>query len=880
MLLRRLLNLFHRDKLEDDIEAELRAHIQLRADDNLAAGMSHEEARRNAQVRFGNVRVVKERTTAADINQLMESFWRDVSYAVRQLRRSPGFACTAVFTLALAVAANIVVFSILNATLFTSISPARTGRLFNVVQGPRGYDNQSYPDYLDYRDRNNTFSGLAAYRVGGQLGLTTSTGAYKCWNYAVTGNYFDVLGIQPALGRLFHSSDEHGPGSAPYVVLSDTFWRSHFAADPHVIGRAVRLNQHPFTIIGVTPPSFHGTELFLWPDFWFPVVNQKQVAGFDLLHNRSSHSLWIIGLLKPGVTAQAATTNLNAIAARLAEQYPTADDGMRARLITPGLMGDQLADAARAFLSGIMIMALLVLVTACANLAGIFAARAADRFRELAIRLAIGSSRWHVLRQLVTEAVALSAIGGVLGTLCAALLLRFLSRWQPFPEFPIHVTVTPGPRVYLLAALLSLASGALPGLVPARQLWRTDLVQAVKNAAGAAARRRRLTLRDVLLGIQIALCALLLTSSLVALRGMQRSLNAPLGFDPQGVTLAMTDMHMANYTDDASLAVQKRILNDVAAIPGVAAVATINEQPLGTGGSSSPVYAAGTTDFRPNNSAFTAKYFSISPGYLRAAGTRLLEGRDFTWHDDRSHPPIALVNETFAHQLFPNSPALGHRFMTSAGSSYEIVGILENGKYDTLTEQPRAAMFFPVAQGPNSDTTVIVRSNLPAAQTADALNDVLRRIDPTLPFTIESWPQALAFVLFPARAAAVALGVMGLLAAMLAVTGVFGMAAYSVSKRKKEFGIRIALGTRPLQLVRAALARPLVLLIGGSLTGLTLGLLASRLLGQIVYHATARDPLVWSGVILCMATLGISATWIPARRALSVDPTELLKEDA
>lgn len=878
MLLRRIANLFRRRHLEADIEAELRAHIQLRADDNLAAGMSRDEAGRDAQIRFGNVGIVKERTTAADINQLVENLWRDVSYAVRQLRRSPGFASTAVLTLALAVAANVVVFSIVDSVLLNGITPPGSPRLFNVVQGPHGYDTQSYPDYLDYRDRNNTLSGLAAYRLG-QVGLTTSSGAYKCWDIEVSGAYFDLFGVQPELGRVFHSTDERGPDSAPYVVLSDGFWRSHFNGDPHIIGTTVRLNQHPFTIVGVVPPSFHGNDVFIWPDIWLPIVNEQQVEGYDFLHSRFNHGVWILGSLKPGVTVQAATANLNSIAARLGKQYPTTDESMEARLVTPGLMGDQLGDAARAFLSAIMGMALLVLVAACANLAGIFAARAADRFRELAIRLAIGSSRWHVLRQLLTEAIVASLFGGLLGTFFAAVLLRFLSQWQPFPEFPIHVTVTPGARVYLIAALLSLASGVLPGLIPARQVWQTDLVQSMRNAAISAG-RRRLSFRDILLGLQIALCALLLTASLVALRGMERSLHAPLGFDPHSVTLAMTDMHMANYSDETSLGVQKRILNEVAAIPGVVAVGAIDETPLGTGGSNTPVYPAGATDFRPNSSPFTAKYYSISLGYLRAAGTRLLAGRDFTWHDDRNHPSVALVNETFARQLFANSSALGHRFMTSASSSYEIVGIVENGKYDTLTEEPKAAMFFPLAQSPDSDTTVIVRSNLPASPTADALNNVLRRIDPTLPFTIETWPQALAFVLFPARAAAVALGLMGLLAAMLAVTGVFGMAAYSVSKRRKEFGIRIALGTRPLQLVGTALARPFVLLITGSVTGLSLGLLASRLLGQIVYHATPRDPLVWAGVILCMAVLGMSATWIPARRALSVDPTRLLKEDA
>ncbi len=359
--------------------------------------------------------------------------------------------------------------------------------------------------------------------------------------------------MTPALGRFFHATDEHGPDSAPYIVLGDAFWRSHFRADPGVIGTTVRLNQHPFTVIGVAPAAFRGTELFLSPDFWMPIINERQVSGYSFLENRFNHSLWIIGRLKPGVTTEQARDNLNAIAARLGKQYPKTDDGMRARLVRPGLMGEELGDPARAFLSAIMLLALLVLTTACVNLAGIFAARAANRARELAIRLAIGSSRWHVLRQLMIEGVVISLLGGALGTLCAAVLLHLLSEWRPFPDLPIHVTVIPDVRVYFLAVLLSVISGVLPGLLPVRQLWRTDLVHTMRNATAEIAIGRKLSLRDLLLGVQIALCALLLTASLVALRGMERSLHAPIGFNPQGVTLAQTEMEMSSYSDANAL---------------------------------------------------------------------------------------------------------------------------------------------------------------------------------------------------------------------------------------------------------------------------------------------------------------------------------------
>jgi predicted permease len=360
---------------------------------------------------------------------------------------------------------------------------------------------------------------------------------------------------------------------------------------------------------------------------------------------------------------------------------------------------------------------------------------------------------------------------------------------------------------------------------------------------------------------------------------MQRSLHASIGFAPQGAVLASTDMSMAGYTDESRLPVQRRMIEQAGRIPGVSFAGTIDEPPLSSGGSSTPVWREGSADLRPSNSAMAAYYFSISPGYLQAAGTRLLAGRDFTWHDDQTKPKVVLVNQTFAQRMFGKVDAVGRHFLGADKSLYEVVGVVEDGKYESLTEAPAAAMFYPVAQMNAGDTTFVVRSQLTPSETAAALNLVLASVDPSLPFTISNWPQALAFVLFPARVATAALGVMGLLAAMLAVTGVFGMAAYSVSKRLKELGIRLALGSQRRQLLRAALGRPLVLLLCGSMLGLLLGVLASSLLARLVYQATPRDPLVLIGAVVTMMLVGMIATWIPAHRALAVDPAQLLRDE-
>ena len=881
-VLRRITNLFSRSRVDQEAEAELQSHIEMRTEDNIAAGMSPEEARRHALVRFGNPTVTRERVAAMDVSLAVDSVWRDTRYAWRQLLKHPGFTLTAVTTLALGIGANVVVFSVLNGLILRPLNVPDPQSLYNVEHKEHGSYYQSYPDYLDYRERNRTFSGMAAYDTT-RVAITTGTTTTRNFGYLASGNYFDTLRVQPALGRLFHLSDEHGINSAPYIVLSYDFWHTRFNGDPNIVGERIDLNQQPFTVIGVAARQFHGTEIFFWPDFWIPMVNAPQI-GFSrhYLENRTTHNPWILGRLKPGVTSEQATDDLSAISAQLAKQYPTSDDDLTARLVKPGLMGDSWGDPIRSFLAGIMVLASLVLLAACANLGSIFAVRAADRSRELAIRLSIGSSRWNILRGLLTEAVIVSLLGGIAGTLFAAGLLQALSHWQPFAEFPIHVTVLPDAKVYVIALLLSLGSGMLFGLLPARQIQRSDAAQVLKNGGNAVTNFRRFALRDVLLCVQIALCTLLVTASLVALRGMERSLHAPFGFQPEGVMLAATELNMAGYVEDQFLPVQKRILEAASRLPGVSAVGIMDRTLLGSDCCGSMgVYREGTTEFLSSESVFDGRNFSISPGYLEAAGTRLLSGRNFTWHDDGKSPRVALVNAAFGRMMFGTAHAVGRRFLLHGDKDpVEVVGVVEDGKYQSLTEDAQPAMFFPLTQQLNDNETVLfVRSSLPPGEMAAALDHALSSVDRNIPFILHSWPDALDLALFPARAATAALGIMGLLAAMLAVTGIFGMAAYSVSRRMKELGIRVAMGAERVQLMRSALGRPLILLLSGSLAGLVLGVLASRLLAQVVYEATPRDPLVLGGVILTMALLGLAATWIPARHALSIDPARLLRDE-
>jgi predicted permease len=808
----------------------------------------------------------------------MSGLVQDLRYSLRQLRKSPAFTISAVLTLAMAIGANAVVFSVLNGLILRPLNIPQPESLYSLQRTIRKDTNHSYPDYLDLRDRNHTFEDLVAYSIA-QVALDAGENPTPTWGLEASGNYFDALRIQPYLGRYFHASDENGPNSAPYMVLSYAYWHSHFHDDRGVLGRVVQVNKHPFTIIGVTPPRFHGTLVFLSPNFFVPIVECEQVEGTDYLNDRGNRSVMqVMGHLRSGVSPAQVTADLNSIAAYLEKTYTKDDGQISFSLARPSLFGDQFLPPFKAFLAGLMLLAGLILLAACANLGSLFAARAADRSREVALRLALGSSRKRIIRGLFSEAVLVSLIGGAVGLWAGSGLLRWLSQWQPFGNFPMHSPVTPDATVYGVALLLSLVSGFLFGAVPVAQVFRTNPYEAVK--VGSTARtERRVTARDVLLAVQIALCAVMVTSSMVAVRGLSRSLHAHFGFEPQNTLLVNADLHMAGYTGDQVPPMQKRMIDAVAGIPGVESVG-LSDPLLLNDTQSADVFSDQTTDLRPANAVANVYMFHVSPDYLRAEGTTLLGGRDFTWHDDKNAPRVAVVNREFARKIFGFAEnAMGGYFKMPDGTRVQVVGITENGKYSSLTEDPHGAMFLPLLQSPSNSAYLVVRSSRDPRILGPAIRNTLHRLDATLPVEMETRYDEMVTVLFPAQMATITLGVMGGIGALLAITGIFGMAAYSVSKRLRELGIRVALGAQRKEVLKAALGRAFRLLAFGSAAGLLLGILASRVLAFVVYEATPRDPLVLMGVVVAMAILGLIATWIPARRALSIDPMVLLREE-
>jgi predicted permease len=876
----RLRSLFRRQRVEQDLEEELQYHLEQKIEEYIRQGLTATQARQAALRAMDGLTQRKEECRDMRGISGIENTVQDIRYSLRVLAKSPGFTVVAVLTLALVIGANAVVFGIMNGLVLRPLNVPRIESLYGTQYGAdTGF--QSYPNYVDLRDRNHSFESLAAFNFA-FVGLNTGREAIAATGFATTGNYFDVLGIHPYLGRFFHSSDEHGPNSAPCIVLSYAYWNGHFQADRGVVGRIVQLDKHPFTIIGVAPPNFQGTMLFITPDFFMPIVNQEQMDGVSLDTRGTIHGVFeTFGHLKPGVTPAQALADLKSVGGNLEKTWPK-EFGQNSYVLqhTTGLTS--FGGAVEAFTAGLMLLAGLILLAACGNLGSLFAARAADRSREVALRLALGSGRRRILRQLFTEALLISLMGGAVGVWASIMLLNGLSVWQPFGVPGLHLPVSPDARILIVALVLAVLSGLLFAIVPVRQVLRTDPYQIIKSGRARTV-RRWITVRELLLGGQIAICALLVTSSIVAVRGLVRSLYAHFGFEPRN-TMILVDMNlaMAGYRGDRATEMQRRMIDAMETIPGVERVGLVNNYPplVYTAAFRADVFKEETRDLRPSNVAATPYRYDISPGYLDAAGTRLLAGRDLTWHDGKGAPAVALVNRELAGKMFGSvANAVGRYFRILDGTRVQVVGVVEDGKYLSLTEDPQPAMFLPFLQSPSIQASLVVRSDRDPRELAAAMRSKLRELDAGLPPNIQTWNRLLEVVTFPARMATMALGVLGALGAMLSVTGIFGMAAYSVSRRLKELGIRLALGAQRKEVLQAALGRAFKLLAFGSVAGLILGVLASRVLASIVYQATPRDPVVLTGVVLAMALLGLLATWIPAQRALSLDPVTLLREE-
>jgi len=872
-----LRNLFLSRRVEADLDQEVRSHLELLVAEKIRAGMPPHEAQRAARIELGGVEQVKEQVRDSRTGAFLDSLLQDLRFALRQMHRSPGFALTAVLILALGIAANVIVFGVLQALVLRSLDVPHAEQVMT-LQPKNAGPFVSYPEVRDVRDGNTVFSAVAVYEFQ-DFGLEANGVTRPVWGAEVSGQYFDVVGIKPFLGRLLGRDDDDHPGASESAVISWSAWQSDFGADPNIVGKMVRIDKHPYTIVGVAPEGFHGTEKIAQLDIFVPMANEASLDGFDWLESRSYKNLFSVVRVKDGVTPPQVQAELNTIAARIARQYPKDEEGLALKLARPGMIGDFMGGPVRGFLAGVMGLAGIVLLAACANLGSLFAARTADRAREIAIRMALGSSRWRILRQLLVEAFVISILGGACACGLAWMALTGLASWHPPTRYPMKFFVLPQPSLILMAFLISVFAGVLFGMMPLRQIFKTDPNETIKSGGIRSSSGRRWALRDLLLAAQIALCCVTVTAAFVSLRGLGKAMTMDLGFNPKNTLLTQFDLSQAAYTGDAADHFQRQLLEKLSQIPGVDAAGYANSTPLSGDTLVSAVFSQQSADFKPSNSAFYAYYFDVSPGYLTAAGTPLLAGRDVSFTDTTKTPPVAIVNQEFARRLFHTEHAVGRYFKNRDGVSTQIVGIVADGKYFTLSEDPEAAAFFPISQKATTSTALVVRTRRDTADIVAAIRGVVLDLDRAVPIRdLGPWNTQLALSFFPIQVATVALGLFGAFGLLLSIAGTFGLASYTVSKRLRELSIRVALGAQAKQILSTALGRMLILLASGSAVGLLLGVAASRLLSVIVYQASAQDPFVLAAVALTLLLTGSLSVAGPVRRVLHADPATLLRE--
>ncbi len=892
---------------EAEIAEELSQHLEDRYAESLIRGATPEEAYRVALAELSESDLLtrelrlSERPAPCESvllgsnrrNRMLGDIWLDLRYAVRTLGKNPGFAAIAVLTLGLGIGANTAIFSLVNTALLRPLPVERPDQLVTLNDGGerRMFPAFSYPNYKDFRDRNDVFSGLIGYRFA-QLSLSHDGVNERLWGFLVTGNYFETLGVKSALGRVISADDDRSPGAHPVAVVSYKCWRQRFGGDPGVIGKNVIVNGRGYTIVGVAQSGFSGTEVIVSPEMWFPMAMQAQIevgwfprmaqaeteSNSQWLDDRERKTVSVMGRLKPGVGVRQAQTALNSIASQLEGEYPNVNEGMRVTLFSPGLVGSAMRGAIVGFAGLLMVVVGMALLLACVNLANLLLARATERRREIAVRLALGANRFRVIRQLLTESLLLAAAGGVLGFLLAVWLAKLTVAIKLPIDVPLATELHVDIRVFIFACLVSLGAGLLFGLLPAWQATKADLGQALKNDASFGSPHRS-RLKSGLIVLQVALSLALLVGGGLMLRALRQAQTIDLGYDPRRAIEMSFDLRLQGYGSAKGREFQKSLLERVRALPGVESAGAANIIPVDLHISSEPIFIEGQEPSRLAE-APRALTSNITPGYFRAMNTRLLRGRDFAEHDDDKAARVAIINETLARRFWPGADPIGKRFSLGGPESpkMQVVGVAQDGKYTGLNENRWSFVYRPQWQYRVGPTTVVVRADSDSQKMIALVRSELQRLDPNLPIaSARTLVERLSLPLLPARIVASALGGFGLLALLLAAIGIYGVMSYAVSRRTREIGVRMALGAQRGHVLRLVMGQGTAL----TLTGVAVGLLAAfgltRLMKSVLFGVSATDPLTYAGVAALLTFVALLACYIPARRATKVDPMIALR---
>ncbi len=877
----------------DEIDAEIRSHLNMAVRDRVERGEALEQAAKSARREFGNVGLINEVTRDVWAWRWIEEIGQDVRYGLRTLRKNLGFTAVAILTLALGIGANSTIFSWINATLLNPIpGVSHASEYVELVTGV------SYPDYVDLRDRNHTLSALVACDLF-PMDLTGNGKPQHVWGVFSTANYFDGLGVRPILGRGFSAEEDQKPDGAPVVVLSDQLWKTRFAGERSVIGHVIQLNKHPYTVIGVAPPAFEGTQASLRADLWVPASMVQQLHEVDLLPARGDTWLLATGHLKPGVTREQAQADLNVVMQQIARQYPDEHEGDNSITLDPLWRAPF---GANYYIHTILILLMalsgVVLLLACANVANLLLVRSVARQREMAIRLSIGATRWRLVRQLLVESLILAACGGAIAMLFTIWTDRTLDDFVPSSGLPLSMSVHVDRTVLLATFVISLITTAVFAVLPALRSSAFEPMAVLKEeSSGLGGGVHKARLSSVLVVAQVAMSLLLLVAAGLFIRSVRAARNFNPGFNPHNVLLYSYDLRGVGYDSEAGIEFHRQLLAKLAALPGVQSATLINRRRAswaalsgkGAGGSSThtiPLSYLGSRIVQPEgyvakpHEAMDVQSADVAPGYLRTMQIPLIAGREFSWSDTDKSQLVAIVNQEFAKCYWPGQDAIGEKLQVDGDRWFTVVGIAQDSDYDSLGENTKSFLYLPLTQSYYASVTIEVRTFGNSLLLARPVEQAVHSLDADLPlFDLATLESRIQLATTAQRMGGTFVGGFGIIALILAAIGIYGVLAYTTRQRTREIGVRIALGAEPRSVFALVLTQGARLAVSGIAIGLSASYVLTRALSSELFGVSATDPLTYAGVALLLSGVTLLACYIPARRAMRVDPMVALRHE-
>ena len=812
----------------------------------------------------------------------MSSFWQDVRYSLRMIAKAPGYAAIAILTLALGIGANSTIFSWINSTLLNPIPGLASPNEVVAMTLGRGTDNAfplTYPDFEAMRDGQQSFDGLTASNIA-PMSLTGKGKPERVWGAVASANYFDLLGVRPILGRGFLPEEDTKPGGAPVAVISYRLWQTHFGANPDVVGQTLEINQHPYTIVGVAPPVFQGSQTGLRMELWIPIMMEEQLMPQgDLLHDH--HYFWLsaLGRLKPGVSPEHAQEEMTLRLKREAKNYPEEHKGHDSVSVYPlwrnPMGGNQLFST---LLPMLMTIAGLVLLLACANVANLMLVRSVGRRREIAIRMSLGANRWRLVRQLLVESLILALAGGLVAFLFTFWSAGTFMRFVPKTDFPISLGIRVDHTVLLATLVISVLTGVIFGILPALRASGEAPVAVLKEETGSASGgMRKARLASVLVVAQISLSLLLLICAGLFIRSFMSAQQIKTGFNPHNVLIATYDLFTGGYSEASGVEFDRQLLTKLEAQPGIQSVALSSRVPLAFGGGSTAVNPEGYVS--QANESMETQVAIVTPNYFQTLQIPIVKGRDFTAQDAKSSQRVVIVSETFVNRYWPNQEAVGKQLNSDLTHEwFTVVGVSRDSKVNALNEKPTPFVYLPLYQVYRSTLIVVTRTNGDPLASGKTVEKTIHELNADLAvFDITTLELREQIASFPQRIAGTFVGAFGLLALVLAAVGIYGVTSYTTRQRTHEIGIRMTLGASKRDVLRLVIGNGLRLTLIGVGLGLAASFALTRFLTSMLLGVTSTDALTFSSVAFLLCAVALFACFLPARRAMRVDPMVALR---